>query len=215
VSEKGYSLGEEIANAVTHGVGAALAIAGLAVAAVVAAKGEGGAWSVVPVCIYGSCLVLMFLFSTLYHSLPKGGGKRVFRILDHEAIFLMIAGTYTPFALTTIRGEHPGWGWTVFGVIWGLAVGGMVFQALCTGKYRYLATGIYVAMGWLIVVALKPLASTLAPGGMKWLWIGGACYTAGALVYLFKHVPYHHAVWHLAVLGGAICHYFGILFYVA
>ena len=129
MSEHGYSLGEEIANAVTHGVGAALAIAGLAVATVAAAKGEGGAWSVVPVSIYGSCLVLRFLFSTLYHSLPRGGGKRVFRILDHEAIFLMIAGTYTPFSLTTLRGEHPGGGWTGFGVIGGLAVGGMVFQA--------------------------------------------------------------------------------------
>ena len=215
MGEKGYSLGEEIANAVTHGVGAALAIAGLAVATVVAAKGDGGAWSVVPVTIYGSCLVLMFLFSTLYHSLPRGGGKRVFRILDHEAIFLMIAGTYTPFALTTMRAEHPGWGWAIFGVIWGLAVCGMVFQALFTGKYRYLATGIYVAMGWLIVIALHPLKHTLSPEGMRWLWIGGLCYTLGAVVYLFKRVPYHHAVWHLAVLGGALCHYFGILFHVA
>ena len=215
MSDKGYSLGEEIANAVTHGVGAALAIAGLAVATVAAATRGGGAWHVVPVAVYGACLVLMFLMSTLYHSLPKGKGKRVFRILDHEAIYLMIAGTYTPFTLTAMRDGHAGWAWGVFGAVWGLAVGGMVFQALCTGKYKVLATAVYVAMGWLIVVALKPLAESLPAAGVRWLWAGGLCYTAGAVVYLFKRVPYHHAVWHLAVLGGAICHYFGILMHVA
>ena len=204
-----YSLGEEIANAVTHGVGAALGIAGLAVMTVAAAR--HGAGRVVPCVIYGSFMVLMFLVSTLYHSLTPPRAKRVFRVLDHEMIFLMIAGTYTPMMLLGLGGA---WGWSLFGVVWGLAVAGLVFQGIFTGRFKLASTLIYVLMGWVVVIAFKPLVERVPAAGIRWLAIGGICYTLGAVVYLFKKVPYHHAVWHLAVLGGAICHYFAILWYV-
>jgi hemolysin III len=209
-TRKSYSLGEEIASAVSHGVGAGLAIAALSILAVVASR--EGASHVVPCVIYGSGMFLMFLMSTLYHSFPPGTTKRVFQILDHEMIFLMIAGTYTPLVLITLQGAL---GWWLFGTIWGLALVGMVFQAFFTGRFRYVSTAFYVLMGWVAVFALKPLVGEMAPAGIRWLWIGGACYTLGAVIYLFKRVPYLHFVWHLAVLGGAICHFFCILWHVA
>jgi hemolysin III len=204
-----YSLGEEIANAVTHGVGTALGIAGLSVMTVAAAR--HGAGRVVPCVLYGSFMVLMFLVSTLYHSLTPPRAKRVFRVLDHEMIFLMIAGTYTPMMLLGLGGA---WGWSLFGVVWGLAVAGLVFQGIFTGRFKLASTLIYVLMGWVVVIAFKPLVERVPAAGIRWLAIGGICYTLGAVVYLFKKIPYHHAVWHLAVLGGAICHYFAILWYV-
>jgi hemolysin III len=204
-----YTLGEEIANAVTHGVGAALGIAGLSVMTVAAAR--HGAGRVVPCVLYGSFMVLMFLVSTLYHSLTPPRAKRVFRVLDHEMIFLMIAGTYTPMMLLGLGGA---WGWSLFGVVWGLAVAGLVFQGIFTGRFKLASTLIYVLMGWVVVIAFKPLVERVPAPGIRWLAVGGVCYTLGAVVYLFKKVPYHHAVWHLAVLGGAICHYFAILWYV-
>ncbi|MBR4189334.1 MAG: hemolysin III family protein [Kiritimatiellae bacterium] len=204
-----YTLGEEIANAVTHGVGAALGIAGLSVMAVAAAR--HGAGRVVPCVLYGSFMVLMFLVSTLYHSLTPPRAKRVFRVLDHEMIFLMIAGTYTPMMLLGLGGA---WGWSLFGVVWGLAVAGLVFQGIFTGRFKLASTLIYVLMGWVVVIAFKPLVERVPAAGIRWLAIGGVCYTLGAVVYLFKKIPYHHAVWHLAVLGGAICHFFAILWYV-
>lgn len=204
-----YTLGEEIANAVTHGIGAALGIAGLAIMAVAAAR--HGAGRVVPCVIYGSFMVLMFLVSTLYHSLTPPRAKRVFRVLDHEMIFLMIAGTYTPMMLLGLGGA---WGWSLFGVVWGLAVAGLVFQGVFTGRFKVASTLIYVLMGWVVVIAFKPLVERVPAAGVRWLWIGGLCYTLGAVVYLFKKLRYHHAVWHLAVLGGAICHFFAILWYV-
>ncbi|MBP1590095.1 MAG: hemolysin III family protein [Kiritimatiellae bacterium] len=207
---KGYTLGEEIASAVTHGVGAGLAIAALVILAVVASR--AGALHVVSCVIYASGMLLMFLMSTLYHSFPPGTTKRVFQILDHEMIFLMIAGSYTPFVLITLKGAL---GWWLFGTIWGLAVAGMVFQAFCTGRFRLVTTGLYVAMGWIIVFAIRPLLAQMSAAGVRWLWIGGACYTLGAVVYLFKKVPYLHFVWHLAVLAGAICHFFCVLWHVA
>ena len=208
---KGYTLGEEIASAVSHGIGVGLAIAALSILAVVASR--AGAWHVVPCTIYGAGMILMFLMSTLYHAFPPGRTKRVFQILDHEMIFLMIAGTYTPLVLITI--DHA-LGWWLFGAIWFLAILGMVFQAFFTGRYRYVSTAFYVLMGWMIVFALGPLVRKMDSSmGVHWLWIGGACYTLGAVVYLFKRVPYHHFVWHLAVLGGAVCHFFCILWHVA
>lgn len=205
---KPYTLGEEIANSIIHGIGAALAIAALAILTSFAAL-RGTAIHVVPCAIYGACMFLMFLMSTLYHALTPPKAKRVFQILDHEAIFLMIAGTYTPFTLITLRGPL---GWTLFGIIWGIAVAGLVFQALFTGRLRILSTILYLAMGWLVVIALKPLVQNLPPLAFHFLWIGGLCYTLGAVAYLFKRVPYLHTVWHVAVLAGAVFHFFCILF---
>ena len=206
-----YSFGEEIAHAVSHGVGALLAIAGLAVLMVAAATGGEGAWQVVPCAIYGAAMILMFTTSTLYHSFPWPRVKRVFRVLDHEMIFLMIAGSYTPFVLITLRGAL---GWTLFGVVWGIAAAGLVFQGFFTGRFKGASTALYVVMGWIIVFALKPLLDHMSPAGIRWLVAGGLCYTLGAVVYLFKRVKYHHAIWHLAVLAGGACHYFAILWHV-
>ena len=206
-----YTLGEEIAHAITHGIGALLAIAGLAVLMVAAATRGEGAWQVVPCAIYGAAMVLMFKMSTLYHSFPWPRVKRVFRVLDHEMIFLMIAGSYTPILLITLRGAL---GWTLFGVVWGIAAAGLVFQGFFTGRFKGASTALYLVMGWIIVFALKPLLEQMSPAGIRWLVAGGLCYTLGAVVYLFKRVKYHHALWHLAVLAGGACHYFAILWHV-
>lgn len=206
-----YTLGEEIAHAITHGLGALLGIAGLAVLMVAAATRGTGAWQVVPCAIYGAMLIMMFTVSTLYHSLPQPRVKKIFRVLDHQMIFLMIAGSYTPFVLITLRGAL---GWWLFGVVWGIAALGLVFKAFFTGRFGKITTGLYLLMGWIIVFALKPLLAGMSAGGVRWLVAGGLCYTLGAVVYLFKRVRYHHAVWHLLVLGGSICHYFAILWHV-
>ena len=206
-----YTRGEEIAHAVTHGLGALLAIAGLAVLMVAAVRRGEGAGQIVPCAIYGAAMILMFTTSTLYHSFPWPRVKRVFRVLDHEMIFLMIAGSYTPFVLITLRGAL---GWTLFGVVWGIAAAGMVFQGFFTGRYKGASTALYVAMGWVIAFALKPLVAHMSAAGIGWLVAGGLCYTLGAVVYLFKKIPYHHAVWHLAVLAGSACHYVAILGHV-
>ena len=206
-----YTLGEEIAHAITHGLGALLAIAGLAVLMVAAATRGAGAWQTVPCAIYGAAMILMFTTSTLYHSFPWPRVKRVFRVLDHEMIFLMIAGSYTPFVLITLRGAL---GWTLFGVVWGLAAAGLVFQGFFTGRFKGASTALYVAMGWIIAFALKPLIDQMPAAGIRWLVAGGLCYTLGAVVYLFKRVKYHHAIWHLMVLAGGACHYFAILWHV-
>ena len=206
-----YTFGEEIAHAITHGIGALLAIAGLAVLMVAAATRGEGAWQTVPCAIYGAAMVLMFTTSTLYHSFPWPRVKRVFRVQDHEMIFLMIAGSYTPFVLITLRGAL---GWTLFGVVWGIAAAGLVFQGFFTGRFKGASTALYVVMGWIIAFALKPLLVQMPPAGIRWLVAGGLCYTLGAVVYLFKRVKYHHALWHLAVLAGGACHYFAILWHV-
>ncbi len=206
-----YTLGEEIAHAISHGAGAVLGIAGLAVLTVAAATRGEGAGHIVPCVIYGVAMVLMFTTSTLYHSFPWPRVKRVFRVLDHEMIFLMIAGSYTPLMLITLRGRL---GWTLFGIVWGIAAAGMVFQGFFTGRFKGASTALYLLMGWICVFALKPLLANLPAAGVRWLVAGGLCYTLGAVVYLFKKVPYHHAVWHLMVLAGSACHYFVILWHV-
>ena len=210
-SKPAYTLGEEIAHAISHGVGALLAIAGLAVLMVAAATRGEGAWQVVPCAIYGAAMVLMFTMSTLYHSFTNPQVKRVFRVLDHEMIFLMIAGSYTPFVLITLRGAL---GWTLFGIVWGIAAAGLVFQGFFTGRFKKASTALYLLMGWIIVFALKPLLAGMPAAGVRWLVAGGLCYTLGAVVYLFKRVKYHHAVWHMLVLAGSACHYFAILWHV-
>ncbi|MCU0600805.1 MAG: hemolysin III family protein [Desulfobacterales bacterium] len=206
-----YSIGEEIANSVTHGVGAALSIAAMSVLIFIASQNKD-AWRIVSFSIYGATLFLLYLASTLYHAFTHEKTKRFFRLMDHSSIFLLIAGTYTPPTLIAMRGE---WGWTLFSIIWAMAVGGLIFELIFIGKYKYVTLGIYVAMGWLAIIAIKPMIEMLPDGMMKWIVIGGLFYTLGIIFYVWEKVPYNHAVWHLFVLGGSAMHFFGMLFYLA
>jgi len=205
------TLGEEIANAITHGFGAGLAIAALVILVVIAAR-EGDPWKVVSFSIYGASLILLYMASTLYHSFQNPKLKVFFKLMDHTSIYLLIAGTYTPILLTVMRGP---WGWTMFGIIWGLALGGIAFKMLFLGRYKAVSTVIYLAMGWLVVIAVGPLVSAVPAGFLLWLAIGGLCYTLGVVFYVWRGFPYHHSVWHLFVLGGSISHFFGFLLYLA
>jgi hemolysin III len=205
-----FSLAEEVANSLTHGAGLLLGVAALVIDVIVAAQ-SGSPIRVVAGSVYGATLVLLYGASTLYHALPRGRAKRVFGILDHAAIFLLIAGTYTPFTLVTLRG---GWGWSLFGVIWGLAAGGVALEALSRGRARRFQLVLYLAMGWIIVVAARPLMEGLRPAGLVLLMAGGLAYTLGVVFFLWRRLPFHHAVWHLFVLGGSACHFFAVLGYV-
>ncbi len=198
-------------NSYSHLIGAALATGGAAVLIVLAA-GQGNPWKIVSFSVYGAMLLLLYLFSTLYHSL-RGRAKDVFRKLDHYAIYLLIAGTYTPFTLVTLRGP---WGWSLFGMIWGMAVLGIVVDSLPQGQRRILPVIIYLLMGWLVLVALKPLLDALPLSGFAWLLAGGVFYTVGIVFFaLERWIKHGHGIWHVFVLAGSACHYFAILFYVA
>lgn len=205
-----YSLGEEIAHGVTHGIGALLAIAGLAVLTARAAV-YGDVWAVVSVSIFGAALVLMYAASTLFHSIPHPNTKRVFRVLDHCLIYVLIAGTYTPFTLVTLRGP---WGWSLFSAVWGLAIVGIVFKIFTTGRFEKLSLAVYLVMGWCVLTAIKPLMAALPAPGLWLLLGGGLSYSIGTLFYRWESQRYHHAIWHLFVLGGSALHYFAVLFYV-
>jgi hemolysin III len=205
------SLGEEIANSITHGIGAALAVAGLVVLVVFGAL-YGDAWRVVSFSIYGGTLTILYLISTLYHGFTAPHVKRVFQLFDHCSIYLLIAGTYTPITLVSMRGP---WGWTLFGLIWGLAIAGILLKVLFIGRLKALSVALYLAMGWLVVIAIKPLITLVDHGMIVWIVVGGLSYTLGVVFYLAKRMPYHHAVWHLFVLGGSASHYFGILLYLS
>ena len=208
--EKLYTLGEEIAHAVTHGLGTVLAIAGLTVLVAYSTR-YGDSWHIVGSAIFGSTLVLMYTASTLYHGIPLPRAKKVLRIIDHTMIYFLIAGSYTPFTLVTLNGP---WGWTLFGITWGLALAGVVFKAFATGRFQRLSLAIYLAMGWCVIVAIRPLIDTLATGGLVLLVIGGLCYTGGVVFYVWERLRYHHAIWHTFVLTGSVFHYFAVLFYV-
>ena len=205
-----YSLGEEIAHGVTHGIGALLAIAGLAVLTARAAV-YGDAWQVVSVSIFGASLVLMYTASTLFHSIPLPNTKRVFRVLDHCLIYVLIAGTYTPFTLVTLRGP---WGWSLFGAIWGLTLIGIVFKIFTTGRFEKLSLAVYLVMGWCVLAVVKPLMAALPAGGLWLLLAGGLSYSLGTIFYRWESLRYHHAIWHLFVLAGSVLHYFAVLLYV-
>jgi hemolysin III len=209
-SLKTQTLGEEIANSITHGIGAALSIAALVILAVLASR-RGDAWRIVSFSIYGATLVLLYLSSTLYHSFVNPKIKNIFRILDHSAIYLLIAGSYTPVTLTLMRGA---WGWTLFGLAWVMAIGGIIVTALLLDKLKALLVLSYVFMGLLVVIAIKPIIQIVPRGMIIWLFIGGACYILGIVFYLWKRLPYHHPIWHLFVLGGSISHFLGIFFYL-
>lgn len=205
-----YTLTEEIANSVTHGIGAGLSIAALSILVTFAGL-FGDAWRVVSFSIYGATLILLYLASTFYHSFQSPRLKEIFRVLDHSAIFLLIAGTYTPFTLVNLRGV---WGWTLFGLIWGLAIFGILLEVFFMDRFKALTMVTYVGMGWMVIIAFKPLLSAVPVGGMVWLCVGGLTYTLGVIFYLWDRVPFNHAIWHLFVLGGSVCHFFCMLFYV-
>lgn len=205
-----YTPREELANSLTHAIGALLSGAGLVLLVIRSAQ-HGDAWHVVSTAIFGATLVLLYTASTLYHSFRSERTKQVLQKFDHAAIFLLIAGSYTPFVLVTLRGP---WGWSLFGVVWGLAVVGVTMKFWLAGRFRLGSTLIYVAMGWLVLVAIKPLLAALPAGGIKLLLAGGLCYTGGAGFYLWKRLPYHHAVWHLFVLAGSACHWAAVYLHV-
>ena len=202
-----YSRGEEIANSLTHGLGLLLSIAGLAVLVTFTAL-RSDAWAVTAGAIFGASLVTLYASSTLYHSLRVPRLKQAMRVVDHVAIFLLIAGTYTPFMLVNLRGP---WGWSMFGVVWALAVVGITLKLFFTGRFRVLSTLVYLFMGWLVLVAIKPLAEALPRFSLIMLIAGGLAYSLGTVFYLWKRLPYHHAVWHLFVLAGSVCHFFAVL----
>ena len=207
---KDYSVAEEIAHAITHGVGLLLSIAAL-VTLVVFASSRGDAWHIVSVSIYGATLVLLYTASTFYHALTRPRAKSVFRILDHAAIYLLIAGTYTPFALVNLRG---GWGWTLFGVVWGLAALGVVLETTAKQRFRMLSIILYLGLGWIAAIAVKPLLHSVESRGIVLLVAGGLAYTGGVGFYGWRRLRYHHAVWHMFVLVGSLFHFFAVLFYV-
>jgi len=198
---------------VTHGFGVLLSIAGLVIL-VAKATLYGNHWHIVAASIFGTTLVLMYAASTLYHSIPSNplpGAKRVLRVLDHSLIYFLIAGTYTPFTLITLRGP---WGWSLFIFTWGLALAGVVFKIFATGRFEKISLAIYLLMGWCAIVAVKPLLGALEPAGL-WLVLGGGLtYSGGVAFYTWTSLRYHHAVWHLFVLGGSVLHFFAVLLYV-
>lgn len=206
-----YSLGEEIAHGLTHGVGIVLAIAGLCVLVTFSAL-YGSAVHVVASSIFGASMIVLYTASTLYHSLPMPETKRIMRVVDHASIYLLIAGTYTPFTLVTLEGA---WGWSLFGVVWGLAIAGIIFKLFFTGRFDRLSVAIYVAMGWCGLVAIKPMMAALPTLGLWLLVAGGLAYTGGVIFYLLeRRMRYHHAIWHLFVMAGTTLHYFVVLFFV-
>jgi len=205
-----YGFGEEIANSVTHGIGMLFAIAGLVVMIYFAGL-HGDQWHLVSCSIFGATLIFSYTTSTLYHSIPMAGPKRILRIFDHAAIYLLIAGTYTPFALISLRGP---WGWSLFGTTWGLAITGVLCKIFVPRKIAGLSTLLYIAMGWVVVVAARPMLANVDPGGLWLLLAGGLAYTGGVIFYAWERMPYNHMVWHLFVMAGSTLHFFAILLYV-
>ncbi len=202
-----FSKGEEIANAIVHGIGALLSIAALVILTVFSSL-YGTAWHIVSFVLFGTTMVILYFSSTLLHSLPAGKAKDVFEILDHSSIYFFIAGTFTPFLFITVKGPL---GWTLFGLVWGLAIAGTVFKCFFVKKFLVFSTLLYVLMGWLIIFAWEPLVTHLPTQGMIFLIIGGVLYTAGSIFYVWRGFKYHHALWHVFVLAGSIMHFFAVL----
>jgi hemolysin III len=209
--ERTQSLGEEIANSVSHGVGLLAAVVAAPVLVLSAIRHDGAA-RIVGASVFAATMVLLYLTSALYHALPRNRAKRIFQVLDHAAIYLMIAGTYTPFTLGVLRGT---WGWTLFGLVWGLALAGVVLTAVGGVRYPKLRICLYLAMGWLILIAVKPLWLRMPTWGLFWLFAGGIAYTVGVVFYAAKRVRYCHFVWHLFVMAGTACHFIAVLRFAA
>lgn len=201
---------EEWLNALTHGAGAVVALAGAAVLITLASI-YADRWAVIGASVYGASLLLLYVASTLYHAVSHVKIKARLKVFDHCMIYVLIAGTYTPFTLTSLRGP---WGWTLFGLIWGLAIAGIIFKLFYTGRFQWLSTGIYLAMGWLVVIAIEPLMKALPQGAFAWLMAGGIAYTLGTVFYMSRRLPYAHAIWHGFVLAGSVCHFAAVLIQV-
>jgi hemolysin III len=204
---KQYSLKEEIAHSIIHGLGALFGIVALTVLIVLASL-YGTTSHMVSYIVYGSSLILLFLASTLYHALPHMKAKRIFKVADHAAIYLLIAGTYTPFLLLNLKGD---WGLALMITVWGLALVGVTFKLFFTGRFKLFSTLTYIFMGWIVVIVAKPLSEALSPESFFWMAAGGLAYMLGTVFYLNKKLPYHHAIWHVFVLAGSICHFVAVV----
>ena len=212
-SKRVQTLGEEIANAVTHGVGALLALVGLVVAVALAAV-HGDAWRIVSVSVYGFMMLVLYLSSTLYHAVTEPRVKHVFQVIDHATIYLMIAGSYTPFTLVALREASPAWGWSIFASVWVFAILGVIFQSCYINRFPRLFTGLYLVMGWIMAIAIYPLWKAMGTAPIVWIVVGGICYSLGVIFYAQRRLKYGHAIWHLFVLAGTAVHYFAIVRYV-
>jgi len=213
--ERLYTFKEEVANVLTHGLGAVFSIVGLGFLVVFAAMGADP-WRIVSVSIFGATMLLMYLASTLYHALPHPPVKKALRVCDHCCIYLLIAGTYTPFALVSLRGP---WGWTLFGLMWGIAAAGCLFKIFFMDHAKScwqdrVSTLLYVLMGWMVIFAFKPSLELIPPGALFLCLLGGLAYTGGVVFYLWERLPYNHAIWHLFVLGGSVLHFCAIFYYI-
>ncbi|ALX50573.1 PAQR family membrane homeostasis protein TrhA [Lentibacillus amyloliquefaciens] len=203
-----FSKGEEVANSITHGVGILFSLTAL-VLLIVYSSLVGTAWHVVSFTIFGFTMLLMYTSSTLLHAFPEGSKvKDLFEVFDHSSIYFFIAGTYTPYMFTVVEGAL---GWTIFGIVWGMAIGGTVFKAFFVKKFLFTSTVLYVLMGWLIILAWGPLIETLQPSGLAYLVVGGLLYTLGAVFYVWRGFKFHHAVWHLFVIAGSVLHFLSVM----
>lgn len=205
-----YTKNEEIMNALTHGIGAGLSIAGLVVLVVFASM-QSDAWKIVASAIYGASMIVLYTASTLYHSFSKTKAASKLNMFDHISIYYLIAGSYTPFMLVNLRG---GWGWSIFGVVWACAIAGTVLKIIYGNKLRKVSTIIYLAMGWMIIIAIYPFVKNVETGGIILVVLGGLSYTVGVIFYKWKSLPFNHAIWHLFVLAGTVLQFFAVLFYV-
>ena len=211
-TDRVVTLREEAANAVTHGVGLVLSLVGMPIL-ILSALDRGERATVIGASVFGATLIALYAASTLYHAIPHPTLKQKLRVVDHAAIYLLIAGTYTPFTLGVLRGT---WGWTLFGIVWTLAALGVLFKVVFgSGAMAKVSTAIYVAMGWVIIIAIKPLMASMEHAGLMLLVAGGLCYTGGVIFYVDRRRAWTHPVWHLFVMGGSICHYFAVLWYAA
>lgn len=211
MAERPQSIGEEIANSVSHGIALLAALAVVPQLLIVSVE-RGGAARIVGASVFGATTILLYLMSTMYHALPRSRAKRVFRILDHGAIFLLIAGTYTPFTLGVLRGT---WGWTMLGLVWGLAVGGVVMKSVVRAEHPKLSTALYLAMGWIALIAVKPFWIGVPRWGLFWITVGGLAYTIGVAFFVADRIRYSHLVWHLFVIAGTTCHFIAVLWYAS
>lgn len=210
-----FSVAEEIAHSSIHAIGSHLGAAMLALLIVFGAQSETQtAWKVVSGAIYGSTIILLYSVSSVYHALTNSRAKQVMEIGDHMAIYFLIAGSYTPIVLVTMRPEYPHLAWTMFGIVWGMALVGVIMKIFTTGRYRITSTLAYIVMGWVAVIGIVPIWRTMDPYGLMWLILGGALYTLGTIFYIWRIMPFHHAIWHLFVLAGTLCHFFCVLFFV-
>jgi len=205
-----YSKTEEIFNVATHGMGFLMSVAALTILVIFASL-YGNAWHIVSFSIYGASLVILYLASTAFHLVQKQKIRNWLNVFDHISIYLLIAGTYTPFLLVTLRGP---WGWSFFGIVWGLAIAGIVLKLFFTGRFNLVSTIIYVALGWIILIAISPLSNALSFDGLMWLLAGGICYSVGAVFFLLNKLPFNHAIFHVLVVAGSACHFVAVFWYV-